>query len=83
MEINPPFFDGSMENLLDLTIKCRLLAEHGFIEVAADAHHSGKHFYSQERMSLMGLEPLAPIQLKEMALGQNECVAFYQLYEDF
>ena len=83
VEINPPFYDGSMEKLLDLSLKCRILAEQGFIEIATDAHQSEKHFYTRERMNLMGVEPLHEVQLKEIAVGEDECAAFFRMYEDY
>jgi len=83
IEINPPFFDGSMENLLGLATKCRILAEAGIIEIATDAHRQANRWPGQERLKIMGLNLLAPIQNTILASGRDQCVAFYKLYEDY
>lgn len=81
IEINPAFFDTSMERLIQAAGSLRRMAQQGFIEVAADSHRNPVAM--TEVMGLLGLEPFHDTQLKDAARGAEECTAFLKTFEDY
>jgi glyoxylase-like metal-dependent hydrolase (beta-lactamase superfamily II) len=81
LEINPPFFDCDFGNCIAMARKCRIMAEQGDITVATDCHRTSQFW--PENLQAWGLQSLDPLQLIDVARGRDECVAFYQLWEDY
>jgi len=81
VEINPPFFDSSFEKCIQTTAGLRRMAEQGFIALASDSHRSPTWF--PEVVKGMRIEPLHPVELVDAARSQEECVVFFQVFEDF
>ncbi|MEW6264244.1 MAG: MBL fold metallo-hydrolase [Thermodesulfobacteriota bacterium] len=81
IEINPAFFDTSMERLTQASGNLRRMAEQGFIEIAADAHRNPTAF--QELVGFLGIDPLHPTELSDVCRGREECAAFFRIFEDY
>ena len=81
LEINPPFFDSSLTNIIDLCKKLRIVSEQGFVEMATDAHRSSQFW--TENLKTKGMEPFNSLQLVDVAKGPDECVSFYQMWEEY
>ena len=81
IEVNPAFSDSAMRPLIRIARDFRIMAQQGFIELAVDSHRNRKSF--TEIVDLTGLEVLHPLQLADLARGQDECAAFFRVYEDY
>jgi glyoxylase-like metal-dependent hydrolase (beta-lactamase superfamily II) len=79
--INPVYLDGSLKKNIGILRKCRIMAEQGYIHLATDSHRSQKWW--TERFKTWGVKPLGPLYLVDMAKGQDECVAFFQMWEEY
>jgi hypothetical protein len=81
LEINPPFFDCDFNACIDICEKCLRMAEQGHILLATDCHRTSQWW--PRSFAAWGLEPLDPVQLIDVARGQDECVAFYRMWIDY
>lgn len=81
IEINPAFFDTSMNNLIAAAGKLKRMAENGHIEILADAHRNPIAF--SEVTALTGLEVLNPLQLDDVIRGSDNCASFLRTFEDY
>ncbi len=81
LEINPPFFNGSMEACIDYMGRFKRLAEQGMIELATDAHRSS--IWTRRLQEEAQYDPLHPLQTKDMMQGKDECAEFYGFFEDY
>jgi hypothetical protein len=81
LEINPPFMDCDFGNCIDFCRKLSRIAEEGHIELATDCHRTSQWW--PRFFSTWGLEPLAPVQLVDVARGKEECRAFYNLWANY
>ncbi|MBU2547697.1 MAG: hypothetical protein KKB20_04750 [Proteobacteria bacterium] len=81
IEINPAFADTSMTRLLQASRNFRIMAEQGFVELAADAHRNRPGF--TEVCQLLRLDPLHPVQLQDLARGREDCRAFFGMFEAY
>ena len=81
IEINPAFFDTSMNRLIKAARDFRQMAEGGFVEMVADAHrHSGAF---QDVMQILGVEAMHPGQLMDVVRGAHDCTGFLGMFEDY
>jgi len=81
LEINPAFFDSSLERCIGAMGDFRHFAEQGYVESATDAHRSS--IWAWELARAFDYEPLHPIQTVDIARGREECISLYVLFEDF
>ncbi len=81
LEINPAFFNSSMNKCIEMMGKFRRFAEQGFVELATDAHRSS--IWSKELQEHARYDPLSPLQLVDLARGQEECVAYYSFFGNY
>jgi hypothetical protein len=81
LEINPPFFNSSMDACIKMAGKFRRFAEQGFVKIATDAHRSS--IWSARLAEELHYEPLNRVQTLDMAYGRKECVTFYKFFEDY
>ena len=81
LEINPPFFDCDFNACIETCRKSLRLAGSGHVEMATDCHRSSQWW--ARSFSAWGCQPLAPIQLVDVARGRDECVAFYEMWVEY
>jgi len=81
LEINPAFFYSSIDRCIEMSAKFMSMAEQDFIRLAADSHRSS--IFMPSLFEKYGAEPLAPVQVADMAQGKDECVTFYALFESY
>ena len=80
VEINPPFIDNCLSNSIEISRVCLQMAEDGYITMATDAHRTSQWAKSLE---LWGLQPLAPVELVDVARGKEECVALFRMFYEY
>jgi glyoxylase-like metal-dependent hydrolase (beta-lactamase superfamily II) len=81
LEINPAFFNSSVDRCIEAMAAYVKLAEQGYVEIATDAHRSS--IWSQRLAEEMCYDALDRIQMVDLAMGREECVAFYQFFLDY
>jgi hypothetical protein len=81
LEINPAFFDSSLETCIEMMGRFRRFAELGHVEAATDAHRSS--IWAQELAEAFGYDPLDPVQTVDVARGGEECASLYGFFEDY
>ena len=81
LELNPPFFDCDVNACIDICEKCLRMAEQGHIVLASDCHRTSQWW--PRSLAAWGLEPLDPIELVDVARGQDACIAFYRMWVDY
>lgn len=81
LEINPAFFDSSLETCIRAMGEFRRFAEQGYVELATDAHRSS--IWMEELMRAFHYQPVHPIQVADMARGKEECVTLFRFFEDY
>lgn len=81
LEINPPFFNGSMNNCIEMMGKFKRMAETGYIEIATDAHRSS--IWSARLAEELRYEPLHRTQSLDVMYGKEDCAAFYSFFETY
>lgn len=81
LEINPPFFNGSMNNCIEMMGRFRRLAELGYIEIATDSHRST--IWSARLAEELRYEPLHRTQTLDVIYGKQDCIAFYSFFERY
>lgn len=81
LEINPPFFNSSMNQCIKMAGKFRRFAEEGYVKLATDAHRST--IWSARLAEELKYEPLHRVQTLDMAHGKKECATFYGFFEDY
>jgi len=81
LEINPPFFNSSMDQCIKMAGKFRQFAEQGFVKLATDAHRSS--IWAARLAEELKYEPLHRVQTLDMAHGKKECIEFYTFFEDY
>lgn len=81
LEINPPFFNGSMNNCIEMMSKFKRLAESGHIQIATDAHRST--IWSARLAEELNYEPLHRTQTLDAMYGREDCAAFYGFFETY
>ena len=81
LEINPSFWDSNLSACIDISRKCLRMAQQGHILLATDCHRTSQWW--PKLVKAWGISPLAPIQLKDVARGQDECIEFYRMWVDY
>ncbi len=81
LEINPPFFNGSMDACIEYMGRFRRLAEQGYVELATDAHRSS--LWTQRLQDEAEYEPIHPLQKADVVTGKDDCAAFYGFFEEY
>ena len=81
LEINPPFFDCNFNACIDISRQCLQMAEQGDILLATDCHRTSQWWIRS--FNAWGMEPLAPIELLDVAQGRDQCMEFYRLWVDY
>jgi glyoxylase-like metal-dependent hydrolase (beta-lactamase superfamily II) len=81
LEINPPFFNGSMDQCIKMMGQFQRLAEQGFVTLATDAHRST--IWTQELMNKYGYEPLHRLQALDLVCGREDCAGFYRFFREY
>jgi glyoxylase-like metal-dependent hydrolase (beta-lactamase superfamily II) len=81
LEINPAFFDSSLETCIKVMGDFKRFAEQGHVEVATDAHRSS--IWAEELAYAFDYQPVHPIQTIDVARGVEECVTFLGFYGDY
>jgi hypothetical protein len=80
-EVNPTFFDCNFEACIDTCRKCLRMAEAGHVLMATDSHRSSRWWPGF--LSGLGLEPLDPVQLVDVAEGKDACIAVYRMWVNY
>jgi glyoxylase-like metal-dependent hydrolase (beta-lactamase superfamily II) len=80
LEINPPFFNSSLNNCIDMMTKFKRFAEQGYVKIATDSHRSVRN--SARLMESAKREPLHRLQIVDTVEGAN-CVEFYSFFENY
>ncbi|RJP26278.1 MAG: MBL fold metallo-hydrolase [Actinobacteria bacterium] len=81
LEINPAFFDSSLETCIEMMGRFRRFAELGYVETATDAHRSS--IWAQELATAFDYNPIHPLQAVDAAHGGDECAALYGFFEEY
>ena len=81
LEINPAFFDSSLETCIEMMGLFKRFAELGYVETATDAHRSS--IWAEELAISFGYDPIHPVQAVDMARGVEECTSLYAFFEDY
>jgi len=81
VEINPPFFNSSLDKCIEAAGKFRRFAEQGYVQLATDSHRSS--LWVKKLVEYSHREPLHPLQMVDVARGKEECIAFYRMFENY
>jgi glyoxylase-like metal-dependent hydrolase (beta-lactamase superfamily II) len=81
LEINPAFFDSSLETCLRVMGDLKRFAAQGYVELATDGHRSS--IWMGELMRTFDRGPVDPIQVVDAARGRDECVTMLGFFEDY
>jgi hypothetical protein len=80
LEINPPFIDVDFGNCIQIIQQCLDMAKNGYINIATDCHRTSQWW--TRNLKNAGVEPMGPLELVDMARGQQDCVDFYRMWLD-
>jgi len=81
LEINPAFFDSSLETCLRAMGDFKRFAAQGYVELATDAHRSS--IWMGELMNTFDRQPVHPIEVVDVARGREECMTMLGFFEDY
>jgi glyoxylase-like metal-dependent hydrolase (beta-lactamase superfamily II) len=82
LEINPPFIDGDLGNSMQICQQCLQMTKAGYIKLATDSHRTSQ-WWARNFKLWDGMEPIAPVELVDVARGQKECADFYRMWLDY
>ncbi|MFO7559071.1 MAG: MBL fold metallo-hydrolase [Desulfobacterales bacterium] len=80
LEINPPFFNSSLNNCISMMKKFKRFAELGYVKTATDSHRSIMN--ATRLMEAAGREPLHRLQVVNTIEG-SDCAQFYAFFEEY
>ncbi|MBN1613252.1 MAG: hypothetical protein JW950_02175 [Deltaproteobacteria bacterium] len=80
LEINPPFTDTDLGNCINICRACLNMAEEGYIAMATDSHRTPQWAHT---LDLWGIQPMAPVELVDVARGNDECVAHFRMWLEY
>lgn len=81
LEINPAFFNSSLNTCIDMMDKFARFAEQGFVELATDAHRSV--IWAERLADELKYSAADPIQEVDALEGRDKCVTFYRFFEEY
>jgi glyoxylase-like metal-dependent hydrolase (beta-lactamase superfamily II) len=80
LEINPPFFNSSLNNCIAMMGKYKRFAKLGFVKLGTDSHRSSIYF--SRLMESHKKNPLHRLQVVDTFEG-SDCAEFYSFFETY
>lgn len=80
LEINPPFFNSSLNNCIDMMKKFKRFAELGYVRTATDSHRSITN--ATRLIEVTKRDPIHRLQIVDKVEGAD-CVEFYSFFETY
>ena len=77
LEINMPFMDADLGNIIRTCQDCLKMTEEGYITFAADSHRSAQW---ANTLKSWGVDPLDPVEILDYAKGKDQCIAHYKMW---
>ncbi|MEW5734111.1 MAG: MBL fold metallo-hydrolase [Thermodesulfobacteriota bacterium] len=81
LEINPAFFNSSVENCILMMDRFQKMAQAGAVLLATDSHRSS--IWTQRLMDSTGEGPVHPFQVVDQVEGAENCAEFYRFFGEY
>lgn len=81
LEINPAFFNSSLNNCIAMMKRFRRFAEQGYVHLATDSHRS--RIWFNGLLDENGEAPVDPLQCADTLEGPEACASFYAFFESY
>jgi glyoxylase-like metal-dependent hydrolase (beta-lactamase superfamily II) len=80
LEINPPFFNSSLNNCITMMGAFKKFAQLGYVKVATDSHRSVTN--ASRLVEAAKRDPLHRLQIVDTVHG-DDCIEFYSFFEKY